>query len=575
MAIDPIAFEVTRRALESAADEMCVALARSAYSTNIKSRLDLSCALLDRNGKVIGQSSAQPCHIAAMNIIVPAAIERFGPGRLRPGDQLVTNDPYQGGVHLNDIVVLAPVFLDEEIIGYTANLAHHVDVGGAQPGSLAPSREVYQEGIILPIVKVASEGSLDTDVYRMFVANIRAKKETAGDFRAQVAANALGARRFAEIVRRMGRVAFALFTEELFAHTSHRTQRSLLALPNGIYRAEDQLDDDGHTDQPIRFKVAVGVKDGAVSFDFTGTDPQRASAMHATFTQTFAACAYVLRCLINRDAPVNDGFFRLINVTAPEGTAVNASAPAGVAGGWEVSLRLCDLLFQAFSQALPNAVPAGCKAMVCHAVFGGRDPRNDEDYVFIETLAGGHGGRAGSDGPDAVQTHHQNTQNTPIEEMEAFYPVRVIRYSLARDSEGAGTHRGGLGVHREYTFPDHDVTFTVLADRRKFPPRGLFGGQDAGRATYTHVGVDGVARALGSKTTLRVRSGEVIVYRTCGGGGCGPPMQREPALVVQDVVKGKISIARAAEAYGVVIDPATMTLDHRATIECRGALENA
>lgn len=575
METDPIVFEVTRRALESAADEMCVALARSSYSTNIKSRLDLSCALLDRNGEVIGQSSAQPCHIAAMNIIVAAAIERFGPGRLRPGDQLVTNDPYQGGVHLNDIVVIAPVFLDEEIIGYTANLAHHVDVGGAQPGSLAPSLEVYQEGVILPIVKVADGGSLDTDVYRMFLANIRAKRETGGDFRAQVAANALGARRFVEIVRRLGRANYDQFVGQLFSYTEERTQIALRALPNGTYSAEDMLDDDGHTDEPIQLKVSIRIEDGIVSFDFAGTDAQRASAMHATFTQTFAACAYVLRCLIDRDAPVNDGFFRLINVNAPSGTAVNASAPAGVAGGWEVSLRLCDLLFRAFSYALPELVPAGCKAMVCHAVFGGRDPRTGEDYVFIETLAGGHGGRAISDGPDAVQTHHQNTQNTPIEEMEAFYPVRVLKYCLAPDSEGAGQYRGGLGVHREYTFLGHDVTFTILADRRKFPPRGLFGGHDARCASYTLRSSEGDERPLGSKTTLPVSEGDIIVYRTCGGGGYGPPRNRDPLLVLKDVREGKISIQRAREIYGVSIDPQTMHIDRQPNIKNRSVVEDA
>jgi N-methylhydantoinase B len=569
--VDAIRFEVVRRALDTAADEMCVALARASYSTNIKSRLDLSCALLDRRGRVIGQSAAQPCHIAAMNLIVPAALAAYGEASLEPGDQLTTNDPYQGGVHLNDIVVLAPIFHEGRIIGYAANLAHHVDVGGAHPGSLAPSREVYQEGLILPIVKIASRGSLDTDVFKMFVANIRAKKETAGDFRAQVASNAVGARRVVELVREIGALAFEAFIDELFAYTDGRLRRALADLPAGIYEAEDALDDDGHTDVPIRLKVKITIEGGRVHFDFAGSDRQRPSAMNATMTQTFAACAFVMRCLVDRDIPVNDAFFRLIEVSAPPGSVTNARPPVGVAGGWEMSLRLCDLLFQAFAKALPERVPAGCKAMVCHAVFGGTDPRSGEDYVFIETVAGGHGGRAGSDGPDAVQTHHQNTQNTPIEEMEAFYPVRMLRYALARDSEGAGRFRGGLGVEREYTFVAHEAAFTILADRRKFPPRGLFGGGDGQPARYTLVRPDGTATDLPSKATFRVGPGDVVRYRTCGGGGYGDPMARDPELVARDVREMKLSPQRAEQAYGVVIDPRTFAVDRHATEETRRA----
>jgi N-methylhydantoinase B len=561
--------EIARRALEAAADEMCVALARSAYSTNIKTRLDMSCAIMDHEGRVIGQSAAQPCHIAAMNQIVAHAVKAYGPENLEPGDQLTTNDPYQGGVHLNDIVVLAPVFHRGGIVGYVANLAHHVDVGGSYAGSLASSREVFQEGIILPIVKIAARGSLDTDIFKMFCANIRAKKETAGDFRAQIAANALGARRLVEIVERYGLDGFESFVAELFAYTERRTRQAFARLPDGVYEAEDALDDDGNTDVPVRFKVKVTIARGRIDFDFAGSDAQRESAMNATLTQTFAACAYVVRCLIDRDIPVNDGFFRLINVHAPQGSATNAGPPAGVAGGWEVSLRLCDLLFQALAKAVPDAVPAGCKAMVCHVVFGGRDPRNGESYVFIETLGGGHGGRKGSDGPDAVQTHHQNTQNTPIEEMEVFYPVRTLRYRLVPDSEGPGRWRGGLGVLREYMFPGHDVMFTVLADRRKFPPRGLFGGGDGRTARYSYIAPDGAMRELGSKTTLRVPNGGVIRYETCGGGGYGDPTTREAALVAEDVREGKVSAARAASEYGVAVDARSFAIDEARTSAMR------
>jgi N-methylhydantoinase B len=568
--IDPIRFEVIRQALDAAAQEMCIALHKSAYSTNIKTRLDLSCAILNQEGRVIGQSAGVPCHISAMNLAVPASLRIYGPHNLEPGDQIATNDPYRGATHLNDIIVIAPLFVRDRLIGYAANLAHHVDVGGAHAGSLAPSTEVQQEGLILPIVKIARRGRLETDVYRMFMANIRAKRETAGDFRAQIAANVTAERRVAELLDRFGLADLDEYVEALFCYTADRTRLALERLPSGEYEAEEFEDDDGVTDQPIRFHVKVRLGQGRIAFDFSDCDPQRASSMNATFTQTFAACAYVTRCLIDRDVPENDGFFRFIDVHAPSGLVVNAEPPAGVAGGWEISLRLCDMLFRAFAEAMPQSVPAGCKAMVCHAVFGGRHPVTNEDYVFIETLGGGHGGRSGLDGPDAVQTHHQNSQNTPVEEMEIFYPVRTVRYELIPDSDGAGCYRGGLGVLREYSFPGHTPKFTILADRRRFPPRGLFGGEDGRPARYSLVRPDGEGKDLSSKCTFIVPTGNSVRFETCGGGGYGNAWERDLALVQRDVSEEKISIERAARLYRVAIDPVTLAIDVAATRELRG-----
>jgi N-methylhydantoinase B len=567
--VDPITFEVIRHALVAAADEMCVALARSAYSTNIKTRLDLSCALLDRECRVIGESTAQPCHISTMNIVVRKAIAAYGVENLRPGDQLAVNDPYQGAVHLNDVIVLGPIFAGEELIGYTANLAHHVDIGGGAPGSLGAFREVYQEGLILPVVKIAENGKLHYDIFKMAMANIRSKKETAGDFRAQVAANFLGVRRLTELFERFGAETMERFIADLLAYTETRSRAEFRKLPAGIYEAEQFMDDDGITDQPIRLKVRITIEGERVSFDFTGSDAQRPSSMNATYTQTHAACVYVLRCLMDRDIPTNDGFYRLVEVKAPPGSVTNAQAPVGVAGGWEISLRICDLLFLALSSGMADRVPAGCKAMVCHVCFGGIDPRNHDYYCFLETIAGGHGGRLGKDGPDAVQTHHQNTQNAPVEEVEVCYPVLTRSYGLIPDSEGPGKFRGGLGVRREYTFVDHDVMFTVLADRRKFAPFGLLGGGEGKKARYTHLRRDGSQVDLPSKTTFPVQAGEVVVYETCGGGGYGDPLDRNPSWVLRDVIEGKVSRERALSAYGVVFNADGMQVDAAATEDLR------
>ncbi len=568
---NPIEFEVLRYALVAIADEMCVALSRSAYSTNIKTRLDLSCAILDRDGRVVGQSTAQPCHISAMNIIVPTAIRRYGVKNLGPGDQLVVNDPYQGGVHLNDVVVLAPIFVDGVVEGYVANLAHHVDVGGSAPGSLGAFEEVYQEGLIFPIVKIAEAGRLHPDVFKLIMANIRSKRETAGDFRAQVAANNLGVRRMVELFDRVGLSTVHAFTDELLVYTERRAREEFRKIPEGVYEAEEFLDDDGITDEPIRLRARIVVSDGHITFDMTGSDAQRPSPMNSTYTQTHAACAFVLRCLIDGDVPTNDGFYRLVEVIAPEGTVTNARSPVGVAGGWEVSLRLCDVLFKAFATGIPERVPAGCKAMVCHVVFGGVDPRNGEYYAFLETVAGGHGGRKGLDGPDAVQTHHQNTQNAPVEEVEIWYPVLTLEYGLVPDSEGAGRYRGGLGVRRNYTFVDHEAVFTVLADRRKFGPFGLLGGERGRTARYTVTSADGAVQELASKTTFKVKPGEIVTYETCGGGGYGNAFERDPELVLVDVIEEKVSGKRAREAYGVVITP-DLTIDHGATETVRAAI---
>jgi N-methylhydantoinase B len=571
VALDPVRFEVIRYGLTAVADEMCLVLAKSAYSTNIKTRLDLSCAVLDPDGHVIGQSTAQPCHISAMNIIVPTAINAYGAQNLRPGDQLVVNDPYQGGVHLNDVVVLAPIFYDGEIRGYVANLAHHVDVGGSAPGSLGAFEEVYQEGLIFPIVKIAEAGKMHPETFKLIMANIRSKKETAGDFRAQVASNNIGIRRMVELYERYGMDVMDVFVADLFEYTEARSRVEFGKLPDGVYEADGFLDDDGITDEPIRLHARIIIDSGRVTFDLSGSDLQRPSPMNSTFTQTHAACAYVLRCLIDNDVLTNDGFYRLLDIVAPPGSVVNAQSPVGVAGGWEVSLRLCDILMKALATGMPERVPAGCKAMVCHVVFGGVDPRNGEYYAFLETVAGGHGGRLGLDGLDAVQTHHQNTQNAPVEEVEICYPVLTHNYGLVQDSEGAGRQRGGLGVRRDYTFRDHEATFTILADRRKFAPHGLLGGESGRLAKYTLTDIDGAVTDLPSKTTFKVQPGQIVTYETCGGGGYGDPLDRELSDVLVDVRQEKVSRERAEQAYGVVIS-SDGDLDEAASLRRRAEM---
>jgi N-methylhydantoinase B len=563
--LDPITFEVIRNALVAATDEMVLALRKSAYSTNIKTRSDFSCAFFDAELRSVAQGFTQPVHLGSMVEQVPRAVLDYGTENLGPGDVLITNEPYPSGVHLNDVSLISPVHHNGRLLGYVANLAHHVDVGGGAPASIGAFREVFQEGVIIPPVKVVDGGRIVDDVFRLILAQIRSKHETAGDFRAQIAANATGVRRVQALVARHGHATLVTAMPELLDYTERRTRAELAALPHGVYEAEGSVDVDGYTDEPVRLRARVEVSAGGVAFDLAGSDPQRRAPVNSTYAQTFSACAYALKCLIDPDLPVNDGFYRLVSLHAPRGTVTNCTWPAPVVGGWETQTRLVDVIFRALLPALPERLPAGTKAMMCHAGFGGVDPQTSEYYCFLETFGGGYGGRAASDGPDAVQTHGQNTENAPIEETEVNYPVRVTRLSLVEDSDGPGRFRGGLGLRKDYLF-DRPTTFTVLADRTAAGPWGVLGGHDGRPAEYVLIR-DGEERRLSAKATVELEAGDVVSYRTCGGGGYGPPEERDPARVLRDVLEDKVSVERAREIYRVAV--ADRRLDEAATAELR------
>jgi N-methylhydantoinase B len=545
---DPITFEVIRNALVAATDEMVLALRKSAYSTNIKTRSDFSCAFFDAELRAVAQGFTQPVHLGSMVEQTPRAIRDYGPENLLPGDVIITNDPFPSGVHLNDVSLISPVHHEGELLGYVANLAHHVDVGGGAPASVGSFREVFQEGVIIPPVKVVEGGVIVDDVFRLILAQIRSKHETAGDLRAQIAANMTGARRLQALADRHGRATIVETMRELLDYTERRTRAEIAALPFGVYEAEGSVDTDGYTDEPVKLKARVEISADGVHFDLAGSDPQRRAPVNSTYAQTFSACAYAVKCLIDPDLPVNDGFYRVVTMDAPSGSVTNCTWPAPVVGGWETQTRLVDVIFAALLPAFLERLPAGTKAMMCHAGFGGVDPVTNEYYCFLETFGGGYGGRYASDGPDAVQTHGQNTENAPVEETELNYPVRVTRLSLVEDSDGAGRFRGGLGLRKDFLF-DRPTTFTVLADRTLRGPAGALGGHDGKVAEYVLIR-RGVEMRLSAKTTLEVEPGDTISYRTCGGGGYGPPEERDPERIARDVREGKVSAERAREVYG-------------------------
>ena len=566
--IDPIRFEVIRNALVEATEEMASALRRSAYSTNIKTRHDFSCAIFDLNKRTVAQSFSQPAHLGSLVETVPRALDTYGPERLGEGDGILVNFPYGGGVHLNDIALISPIFYDGHVVGYVASLAHHVDVGGGAPASIGAFREIYQEGVIIPPVKFMVEGQINRDVFDLVLAQVRAKRETAGDFRAQIAANNTGIRRMTALLDRMGVETVERYVDELIEYTNRRTQAELAKLPKGTYASEGYLDSDGYTEDPVSLVVRVTVDDDGLLFDFTGSDRQRRAPVNSTYAQTHSGVAFVLKCLIDPDVPVNAGFYRNVRMVAPQGTVVNCTEPYPVVGGWETQIRLTDIIFKALAQAIPEKVPAGTEAMICHSGFGGSDPYRNETYCFLETIAGGYGGRASRDGPDAVQPHGKNTANAPVEETELNYPVRITRYELVENSEGPGRYRGGLGLRRDYFFPDHEASFTILADRERWGPHGLFGGLPGERAHYV-LNPDSDATELGSKVTIQLKENDVVSYRTCGGGGYGPPEDRDPSDVLWDVRNGKVSLERARQVYRVAVDADSLTVDLDATAGLR------
>ncbi len=561
--VDPIRLEVIRNGLNAIADEMALALQRAAYSTNIKTRLDFSCAIFDRALKVIAQSFSQPNHLGSLTHFVPRIIDTYGAARLRPGDGILSNDGHLGGVHLNDVCLVSPVFYRGQLVAFVASIAHHVDVGGSTPGSLAGlSKEVYGEGMRIPPIRLLDEGRLDDNIFRLIMNNIRSPKETGGDLRAQIAGLTMGSRRLIELIDKYGWDALSVAVDEILDYTERRGREEIKGLPQGTYEAVGYMDNDGVSDEPIKIMVRITIGTDKVVFDLSGSDAQRPCPLNATFAMTLSSCAYALRALLSADVPVNAGFYRVLEIIAPRGSIVNCQSPVAIGGGWETAFRVVETAFLALAQAVPDKVTAGSKGCLCNIAFGGQ-ARDGGYYVFYEAMGGGYGGRSLRDGIDAVQPHVQNTENSPIEETEANYPVRISRYQLIRDSEGAGRFRGGLGLRRDYSF-DQPTVFSVLADRARFAPWGLAGGASARPAHYV-LNPDGEARELPSKFSLDLRPGDTFSIQMGGGGGYGPPWERDPELVLGDVLSNKISLVRALDVYGVVVDVETATVDHAAT----------
>ena len=525
---DPIRLEIFKHIFASIAEEMGVVLRKSSYSPNIKERRDYSCALFDSQGRMVAQAAHIPVHLGSMPLSVLAAIDKFPD--LRPGDAVVLNDPFRGGTHLPDLTLVSPVYLPfltknrenkpGKPYGYVACRAHHADVGGMTPGSMPVARELFQEGLIIPPVKLVKAGKIDSGLLELILANVRTPQERLGDIYAQIASNQRGVARLLEVITQYGPGEITEYMHHLLAYTEKLTRELLKRFPDGVYSFTDYLDDDGVDESPVPVHVVLTVEGDHAVVDFSGSAPQQKGGINAVYAITLSAVQYVFRSLLGMDAPNNAGCMVPVKGIALPGSVVNALPPAAVAGGnVETSQRIVDVLLGALALALPDSIPAASQGTMNNLTIGGFDPRRASPFAYYETIAGGMGARPDSDGPSAVHSHMTNTLNTPVEALEFAYPLRVLCYQVRRRSGGCGRYKGGDGVRRDIQVLV-DAQASLLTERRRLPPYGLRGGAP-GSIGENYLIRDGEETRLPGKGIFELQAGDILSIRTPGGGGYG------------------------------------------------------
>ncbi len=551
--IDPITLEIVQNGLRSITDESFIALMKSAYSTNIKERRDHSCAVLDLKGRLIAQAeNSLPIHLASMWGLMTAVLAKIPVADMAEGDIFIANDPHvAGGTHLPDVNMAMPVFVDGKILAFVCNIAHHADMGGMAPGSMAGGmREIYQEGLRIPVVRLFRAGVLVQDIFDLVLLNVRVPDERKGDYFAQVAACRLGERRLKEMAQRYGGAMLTQAFGEIIDRTRQRMERAIGTIPPGTYRFADRMDDDGlgTIDIPIVIEITVG--NGRVSADFTGSAPEVDGNINLKLNGSGATVAYALKALLDPDVPNNQGVLDVIDVFAPEGTVVNCAAPAATAARAHVCQRIVDCVIGALAPAIPGRAVAAANGANTTAVLSGIDPATKQRYVYLETLGGGFGGRATKDGKDGVQVHITNTSNLPVEAIEMEYPLRVESYGLIEDSGGAGKFRGGLGLRRVVKPVGHDAVFSGTGERFRFAPWGLFGGEDGMPGRFQRREPDGSLTPLDNKPAeVTLTPEQAVVMETPGAGGYGDPSGRATDLIERDTSSGKFSAGYLGRAY--------------------------
>jgi len=521
MPVDAISLEVFKNLFASVAEEMGVTLQRASFSPNIRERLDFSCAVFDREARMVAQAAHIPVHLGSMPASVEAAVHHFED--INHGDVIVLNDPYRGGTHLPDITMVSPVFAAGDLVFFIASRAHHADVGGMSPGSLPLSTELYQEGLIIPPVKLRLSGWMNDGVLELMTANSRNPQERLGDLEAQLAAHRVGENRLLDILVKHGLESTEEHAIALMNYSLRMTESIIEQIPDGSYHFEDALEGDGQTEDEIPICAVVTVSGKQMLVDFEGSAPQVAGSVNAVTAIVRSATWYVVRLLAEDAVPVNHGCFAPVEVRIPNGTVLNPYFPAAVGvGNTETSQRVCDAVMGALAQAMPGKIPAASQGTMNNFTVGGI--YRGRQFVYYETIGGGHGASAAGDGLSGRQSHMTNTMNTPVESLEMTYPMRVLQYRLREGSGGSGQHKGGEGIVREYEFLS-DATITINSERRKRAPQGLQGGEAGAKGRNRMEPKGKPQQDISAKYTTRLSAGDKIVIETPGGGGWGKPKQ--------------------------------------------------
>ena len=543
--MDAVTVEIIRNSTEYIAEEMGIVLRNTAYSPNIKDRMDCSCAILSANGELVAQAEHIPVHLGSMAIGAKNVVEYLKKEGvdLEDGDVIIVNDPYIAGTHLNDITLLKPIFYNGKMLGFVVNKAHHVDVGGRVPGSIGiNAKELVQEGIVIPPTKLIKKGKLDNEILRLIASNVRVPKYTMGDIRAQIASLNVGTKRILELVEKYGYECVVESWNRSLEYTEKYLKSKIDQIPDCESKAVDYLE---FGDELININAKIEIKGDKLKVDFTGSHRQIDAPLNAVFGVTVASTSFALKAVLDPNLPMNYGFFRAVEIYAPKGTVVNPMKPAPVSvGNVETSQRIVDVILKALSEIFPDKVPAASHGSMNNVVIG------SQTWAFYETIGGGMGARPIKDGVDGVHTNMTNTMNTPVEVIENEYPILVLEYSLREDSGGAGKFRGGLGIRRVYKVLSNAV-LSITAERVKLRPWGLKGGMDGVSGEHYVVKASGEKIKLSGKDIITLNEGDVVVINTPGGGGYGKPEERDPYLVLEDVKDRKISVSSAYRYYSV------------------------
>jgi N-methylhydantoinase B len=559
---DAVTMQVIRYGLEAVADDMGYNLMRMGRTTIVKEIMDINCGVLDAKGGILAQAHLCPLMMFSLPTTAVNMLERIK--KFDEGDVIICNDPYLGGQHLLDVQFFSPVFVDEKLIAFVANIAHQLDMGGAVPGGVAGGlTEIYQEGLRIPFVKLYCKGEEDQQIFDMISSNIRIPEKTMGDFRAQAATTMVGVKRIKTLVSKYGLDVFHKCTSMLMDYSESKVRRFLTSLPDGDYTGVDYLDDDGCEDKPVRVQVNVHIKGDSMKVDFDGSDSQTTGNVNSPWACTQGGVFYTMVGIIDPGMALNSGAFRPIEVESREGLVTNPLPPAGVTARSQTMTKIVEAMLKAMSEIVPDRVVAGSHGQACTSSFSGIHPETGKRFGYIEIQGGGGGARPGKDGPDGQDLHLGRFMNTPVEAAEIENPVMIERYEFIPDSGGPGKYRGGLSLRRDIRFLA-DVTWARYSDRQKFKPLGLFGGMEGSMGSLIMNPDTPEQKRCKSKGVDQIKAGDLLSIRLPGSGGYGSPVKRDPEAVRWDVINGKISMESARKDYRVVFDE-EMGVDMEAT----------